>query len=321
MDDVRTSASSGQTIRLLDYDPALARGLRPERLAEARATAEATMIVVPRGARTLDELTDGREAPFGALLLDGLMNRTVTIDAVASAQLLGHGDLVRLGAGRSDALVAARTHWTVIEPLAIALLDERFLLTVRRWPQIVAALFERVAEQNERREIHRALSQLPRVEDRVHALLWLLAERWGRVTPQGVLLGMRLTHELIGQLVGAKRPTVSLALKQLEERGSVHRRAGGWLLEQAWAVAPNTDADGASEGAALVPDLGSSATALASAPLSAHGFIDDVRSRIEQMKRIHDRVSMDVASTLARSTAARERSSSLRERLSSRNGG
>jgi hypothetical protein len=236
MGAARRSASGRRTIRLLDYDPALGASLRPERRAEARATAQATLVEVGRGPRTLDELVGGSDVAYGVLLLDGLANRTVVLDGVVSAQLLGRGDLVRPSSDRSETLVAAEIHWTVVEPLAVALLDERFLLTVRRWPELVAALFERVAAQEERHDIHRALSQLPRVEDRAHALLWLLAERWGRVTPEGVVLSLRLTHELLGQLVGAKRPTVSLALKELELRGSIRRRPGdgGWLLAEAW---------------------------------------------------------------------------------------
>jgi CRP/FNR family transcriptional regulator, cyclic AMP receptor protein len=77
------------------------------------------------------------------------------------------------------------------------------------------------------------------VEDRLHAMLWLLAERWGRVTPEGVTLPLRLTHELLGQLVGAKRPTVSLAMKELEARGAVRRRLdGAWLLDPSVAGPP-----------------------------------------------------------------------------------
>jgi CRP/FNR family cyclic AMP-dependent transcriptional regulator len=234
--------SAARTIRLLRYDPALGAGLRPEQRAEAEATARATLIEVERGARTFEELSGGGAAAYGALVLDGLVNRTVVLADVVSAQLLGHGDLISVHDDAGESLVATETRWTVVEPLAVALLDERFLLTVRRWPQIVAALFERLAAQESRRGVHRALCQLPRVEDRVHALLWLLAERWGRVTPQGVVLRLRLTHELIGQLVGAKRPTVSLALKELEERGSVHRAAdGGWLLLRAWAAEAGLD--------------------------------------------------------------------------------
>jgi hypothetical protein len=91
-----TSASGRRTIRLLDYDPTLGSSLRPERMAEAHATAEATVVEVGRGVRTLDELADGEASRYGILLLDGLVNRTVVLDGVVSAQLLGSGDLVRV---------------------------------------------------------------------------------------------------------------------------------------------------------------------------------------------------------------------------------
>jgi len=246
--------AAARTIRLLDYDPELGSTLRPERRVEARESALATLLELPRGACSSAELAGGREPPYGVLLLDGLVNRTVVLDDVVSAQLLGRGDLVRTASSGEELLLKTSVRWTVLEPLALAVLDERFLLTVRRWPELVAALFERLAAQEERREIHRALSQLPRVEDRVHALLWLLAERWGRVGAQGVILGLHLTHELIGQLVGAKRPTISLALKELEARDSVHRRPDGWLLTQPWSAVPaRTEA---SEGAAFAARVG-----------------------------------------------------------------
>lgn len=234
MGAVREIASEERTIRLLDYDPELGRSLRAERRAEARVSAQATRIDVPCGAWTPSGLADGQAPAYGVLVLDGLASLTVTLDGVAATQLLGRGDLIPPDDQPEDALLETATHWTVIEPLTVALLDERFLLTVRRWPELVAVLFERIAAQANRRAAHRALCQLPRVEDRVHALLWYLAERWGRVTPQGVVVPLRLTHELIGELVGAKRPTVSLALKELEARGAVRRRADGWLLERAW---------------------------------------------------------------------------------------
>jgi len=245
-------------ICLLDYVPELGASLRSERLAEAQATAQATAIDVPRGVRSAEELTGGREVPYGVLLLDGLAKRTIVLDGVVSAQLLGPGELVRVaGDASGPALLPTDIRWTVLEPLTLALLDEHFLLTVRRWPEIVAALFERLAAQEERRDVHRALLQLPRVEDRVHALLWLLAERWGRVTPQGVTLRLRLTHDLIGQLVGAKRPTVSLALKELEERGTIHRRDdGSWLLEQAVTFEPVGDLASADGARFLAADAG-----------------------------------------------------------------
>lgn len=313
MGAVAGPASGERLVRLLDYDPTLADTLRPERRAEARATAEATTIQVGRGPRTRLEIAGGRRSPYGVLLLDGLVNRALLLDGVVSAQLLGRGDLVRVE-DEDEALVATATRWTVLQPLSVALLDERFLLSVRRWPEIVAALFGRLAAQEQRREVHRALLQLPRVEDRVHALLWLLAERWGRMTPHGVLLRLRLTHELIGQLVGAKRPTVSLALKQLEQQGSVHRRPeGGWLLGQGWSAQPTAEPALACDGAQLTTD-GATATHAGASLRSRPSVAEDVHRRIERMRRLHARTRQDVAEALARSAAARERSLTLRDR-------
>jgi Crp-like helix-turn-helix domain len=76
-----------------------------------------------------------------------------------------------------------------------------------------------------------AISQLNRVEDRLITLFWHLAERWGRVAANGVALPLALPHRVLGELVGARRPTVSTALAELSRRGEVMRRHDGtWLL-------------------------------------------------------------------------------------------
>src|SRR5262249_24589688 len=72
--------------------------------------------------------------------------------------------------------------------------------------------------------------QLPRVQDRLMGLMWLLAEFWGRVTPAGIRLPVSLSHEVLGGLVGARRPTVTLALSELAEGGSLIRHEDGWLI-------------------------------------------------------------------------------------------
>jgi len=50
------------------------------------------------------------------------------------------------------------------------------------------------------------------------------------VTPGGTVLPLALTHETLGALVGARRPTVTLALGDLSERGAVLRQGRAWLL-------------------------------------------------------------------------------------------
>jgi CRP-like cAMP-binding protein len=71
----------------------------------------------------------------------------------------------------------------------------------------------------------------PIVEERVMFLFALLGERWGKVTPEGVRLEVRLTHALIALLVGARRPTVTATLNALAHKGIVKRDGrGAWLL-------------------------------------------------------------------------------------------
>src|SRR5919197_1066233 len=63
------------------------------------------------------------------------------------------------------------------------------------------------------------------------ALMWCLAERWGRVVPGGVVVSLRLPHRTLAGMVGARRPSVTTALGQLMARGDIERRPdGGWLL-------------------------------------------------------------------------------------------
>ncbi|MHB1572275.1 MAG: helix-turn-helix domain-containing protein, partial [Solirubrobacteraceae bacterium] len=78
---------------------------------------------------------------------------------------------------------------------------------------------------------HLAMLHLPRVEDRIIALFSDLAERFGRMTGDEILIDLPLTHGLIGGLVGARRPTITLALHKLAAEGVLHRLDDGrWRL-------------------------------------------------------------------------------------------
>jgi hypothetical protein len=69
------------------------------------------------------------------------------------------------------------------------------------------------------------------VDRRLTALFWHLADRWGRVSINGVIVPLALTHRMLGQLVGARRPTVSTALSKLADRGELVRQPdASWLL-------------------------------------------------------------------------------------------
>jgi hypothetical protein len=72
----------------------------------------------------------------------------------------------------------------------------------------------------------RAIAQLPRVDDRMLVLLWVLAERWGRVSRDGVRVPVGLPHRMLATLVGARRPSVTTALAGLAREGLIERTAG-----------------------------------------------------------------------------------------------
>jgi DNA-binding transcriptional ArsR family regulator len=115
--------------------------------------------------------------------------------------------------------------------MRVAVLDERYLAIARRWPQVTSGLLARAERRADRVAVTQAISHLTRVDTRVLTMLWLLADRWGRVTSTAIVLPLRLTHRTIARLIGARRPSVTTALSELSRRGLVSRREdGSWAL-------------------------------------------------------------------------------------------
>jgi CRP/FNR family transcriptional regulator len=48
-----------------------------------------------------------------------------------------------------------------------------------------------------------------------------LAERFGRATPQGLRLDLRLTHQQLADMVGAVRESVTIAMGRLAASGDL----------------------------------------------------------------------------------------------------
>jgi CRP-like cAMP-binding protein len=119
----------------------------------------------------------------------------------------------------------------VLTTTSIALLDRRFALATARWPEITGRLISRCAGRSQALAFWGAVAHLTRIELRLVAALWALADRWGRVTPEGVVIPLRLTNEMLASIVGARRPSVSTAVNILARREIVRRCDDGtWLL-------------------------------------------------------------------------------------------
>ncbi|HZU59528.1 MAG TPA: hypothetical protein VE983_01090, partial [Solirubrobacteraceae bacterium] len=53
---------------------------------------------------------------------------------------------------------------------------------------------------------------------------------WGRVTPDGLCIPFHLTHEVLGEIIGARRPSVSVAVGNLRRRDEIFRRDDGFFV-------------------------------------------------------------------------------------------
>src|SRR5205807_4903755 len=143
---------------------------------------------------------------LGLLILEGLVVRRVGLGGRFGAELLGEGDLLRPWQAEETGTSLPRTgRWKVLQRGRIAVLDSDFALRVCRYPEVVSALFGRAIRRSRHMSANMAIIHQPRIDVRVHMVLWELADRWGRVSRDGVHLPLRLTHAMLGELVAARR--------------------------------------------------------------------------------------------------------------------
>jgi CRP/FNR family transcriptional regulator, cyclic AMP receptor protein len=217
--------------RVLDELDELGRELSGDTRAAARRAATATVVVLPVGETPLEHWFASTLHGPGLLVVRGLIAREVHVQGRTSAELLGPGDLLRPWDHDTHDPVTYDVGWRVLDEADVALLDAFFADRIRRWPQISADLMGCAIQRAESTAVQRAISCHPRVDVRIAMLLWHLAGRWGRVERDGGLrLPLPLTHRLIGELIGAERPSVTHALHRLAHTRQVVRDDDGWHL-------------------------------------------------------------------------------------------
>lgn len=223
--------SPGRYCYLFDVDEELAGGLDLRMRLVARPMATARVEDISAGEFDLLPLLTQLSGGLGLLIVDGVVALDVQVGDRTASELVGAGDL--LAPWTSDADVVLLTSETFSRALVrtrVAILDAEFAERIRPWPQILHALLRRAVRRTMELNVHRAATCHPRADARIALLLWHLAERWGVVVADGILVPLPLTHRLIGQLVGAERPSVSHALGRLSSAGLVTRETGGLVL-------------------------------------------------------------------------------------------
>jgi CRP/FNR family transcriptional regulator, cyclic AMP receptor protein len=221
----------GPPLRLLEADPDLGAALAGDRHAAALARLVVPTLRVQPGELDLEEPVGDSAGRLGVLITDGLVTRDVVIAATGCAELVGSGDVLlpwtRPG---EDAPVPSQVEWHALEPTTFAVLDQRFVSASAAYPEVMAALVRRAVTRAQTLAVSLAISCITGLKLRLLALLWHLAERYGRVGLDGVSLPIPLTHQTIGRLIGATRPSVSTALKELENEGRIGKRRGGGFM-------------------------------------------------------------------------------------------
>lgn len=221
-------------VRVLVEDQDLARFVAVERRAMAERSCLATGMALQPGRWNAGRYAADTASGFGLLILSGLLSGCVGRRGGYGAELLGPGDLFRpLQRPDARASVPFDSYWTVIHPARVALLGSGFVHRAAPFPEVATALLGRMLLRTRRLAVNMAIVHHPRVDTRVHMLLWHLAARWGHATPEGTILPLPITHALLAEMIASRRPTVTKSLAQLAQQGLVAHISGGWRLSGA----------------------------------------------------------------------------------------
>jgi CRP/FNR family transcriptional regulator, cyclic AMP receptor protein len=216
-------------VHVLEEDPVLLECVPASSREAARQGLQATRVSAARGSWNPERVCDA--SGLGILVLEGLLMRSIDVAGTRSSEILGPGDILRPWDDESALQpVPSTTTWTVLEPVGCAVLDAQWRLLALRWPDFVAEIIHRIVRRSRWLAVLNAITNLRGVEGRVMLLLWHLAGNWGKVTPAGTLVPFGLTHSVIADLVGARRPSITTAIAALEKAGEIERVRQGWLL-------------------------------------------------------------------------------------------
>jgi CRP/FNR family cyclic AMP-dependent transcriptional regulator len=183
-------------VRLLELDPELGLRVPASHIRRARTELKARVRSLPCGRWEVPHEA-GDHSRLGFLMLEGVLARDMLLAGSTATELLGEGDVLQPWVpARDEGLVRYHVLWHVLAPVLLAILDDSFARSLSAWPPVMGALLERAMRRTLQMSIHQALLQLSPIETRLLVLFWYLAERWGHVTPDGITLRLRISHEV-----------------------------------------------------------------------------------------------------------------------------
>src|SRR4051794_37868690 len=184
---VPRARAQGTGRSLLELDPGLGELLAEDRRVAAERELRVRMTTFPVGEWDGGRLADADPLHLGLLVVEGVLAREVVLGDTVSTELLGPGDVLRPWhiEGPPELLNVA-IRWNALSSVRLALIDRRTAAMLGRCPEIGAVVIDRISSRAHRLAVTQAISQLNRVDRRLLALFWHLAERWGRVARDGI---------------------------------------------------------------------------------------------------------------------------------------
>ncbi len=219
-------------ISLVDADPDLGELLDESERERARRQVLTRVRLLSPGDWDAANAIEPDQHHRGFMVIDGMLSREVDVLGRKCVELLGAGDVLRpWGWDPDGSHVHAEVGWAVLEPTRLAVLDHGLVVRMNPWPQLGVELFARGTRRAHGLAVALAIAHHQRVDDRLLLTLWHLAERWGRVLPDGIAVPLPLSHQRLADLVGAHRPSVTTAMGDLVRSGAISRREDGvWML-------------------------------------------------------------------------------------------
>ena len=224
---LRRGVLQEEAVDLVEALPELQDALSLERRVAARRTLRARVMELRRGRWDFDHDAGLIRDGAGFLILDGALIRCVTAGHRTSGELLGPGDILRPCHDPFFEDDQFSKYYRTISDVRIAVLDGRLLRSAMLVPELLPALVTCMNRRAGGLSRQLVIVQSQSVETRILVTLNYLAERWGKVTPDGIVLPEFLSHGTLALLLGARRPSVTSAMVRLAARGEVERRADG----------------------------------------------------------------------------------------------
>jgi hypothetical protein len=224
-----------EVISIVEADPDLGELLEPADAERARREALTRVRRLTPGEWDVVGALEADVHHRGFMIVEGLLSRSVDVLGRRCVELLGPGDVMRPWQWDDEGShVQAEVGWSVLEPSRLAVLDQHLVQRINPWPQLGVELFNRGTRRAHHLAVALAIAHHQRVDDRLLLTLWHLAERWGKVHPDGIVVPLPLSHQRLADIVGAHRPSVTTAMGELNRAGAISRReSGDWVLHGA----------------------------------------------------------------------------------------